>query len=510
MINPFLDDHSEKSVNAPATCLVICGATGDLTNRKLVPALCNLAEDNYLPASFVVVGAARSEQSDEDFRAALWEGVKKHSRRKISKEAWDKFSQNIFYHQLRFDTQDDYDALKVRLEKIGVEYKENFNYLYYLATAPKFFGEIAASLKRAQLVEDPKRGVRATSIIVEKPFGNDLESARILNLDLCQSFAESQIFRIDHYLGKETVQNILVFRFTNGIFEPLWNHRYIDHIQISVAESVGVESRGGYFDGTGITRDIIQNHVMQVLSLLCIEPPINLDADSIRDEKVKVLKSIKRLDPVEVKANTVRAQYTRGIVEGKEVLGYTEEPGVNPKSQTETFAALRLGIDNWRWSGVPIYLRAGKRLPKRITEITIFFQKPPEALFKGLGYKQIEQNVLAIQVQPKEGISLKISSKPPGPRMRSQPVVMEFQYGDSFGVPSPEAYERLLLDAMKGDATLFTRDDEIEEAWDILKPIFEVWEGSSDPALVRYDAGSWGPKEAADLLRRENHRWRRL
>ncbi len=510
MVNPFLGDVIEKSAYAPATCLVIFGATGDLTRRKLIPALVNLAEDKYLPSQFVVIGASRGEHTDKDFRDSLWEGIKSYSRRTISKEIWNKFSQNVFYSQLGFDVGTDYQALKNKLEEIGKERKQNFNYLYYFATAPKFFGTIARELKAANLVEDPKTGVRSTSIVVEKPFGHDLESARKLNLELRQSFSESQIFRIDHYLGKETVQNILVFRFSNGMFEPLWNHRYIDHIQISVAESVGVESRGGYFDGTGITRDIIQNHVIQVLSLLCIEPPVNLDADSIRDEKVKVLKAIRRYTAEEVKLNTVRAQYTKGILDGQDIVGYTEEQGISPKSQTETFSAIRFSIDNWRWSGVPIYVRAGKRLPKRITEITIYFQKPPEALFKGLGYKQIEQNVLAIQVQPKEGISLKISSKPPGPRMRAHPVVMEFNYGNSFGVPSPEAYERLLLDAMKGDATLFTRDDEIEEAWDILKPIFETWEGKNTPHLARYQAGSWGPKEAADLLRRENHRWRRL
>ncbi|MDZ4785946.1 MAG: glucose-6-phosphate dehydrogenase [bacterium] len=510
MPNPFLDDLTEKSGNAPSTCLVIFGATGDLTRRKLIPALCNLAQDKYLPSNFVVIGASRSPLSDEDFRASLYEGVQSFSRRQILKSDWDNFAKNVFYHQVRFDNLDDFQALKDRLSKIGKEKKENFNYLYYLATAPKFFGSIAKSLHDVGLVEEPKKGQRTTSIVVEKPFGSDLDSAIKLNAEIRKSFSENQIFRIDHYLGKETVQNILVFRFSNGIFEPLWNHRYIDHIQISVAESVGVESRGEYFDSTGITRDIIQNHVFQVLSLLCIEPPINLDANSIRDEKVKVLKSIRRYKPVEIKNNIVRAQYTHGMIDGKEVLGYTEESKVIQKSQTETFTAMRLGIDNWRWAGVPIYVRAGKRLPKRITEITIFFQKPPEALFKGLGYKQIEQNCLAIQVQPKESISLQISSKPPGPRMRSQPVVMEFHYGQSFGVPSPEAYERLLLDAMKGDATLFTRDDEIEEAWDILKPVFEVWQSESAPPLYRYEAGTWGPKEAADLLRKNNHRWRRL
>ncbi|MCB0339448.1 MAG: glucose-6-phosphate dehydrogenase, partial [Bdellovibrionales bacterium] len=342
------------------------------------------------------------------------------------------------------------------------------------------------------------------------PFGHDLESARALNIELKKNFDERQIFRIDHYLGKETVQNILVFRFSNGIFEPLWNHKYVDHIQISVCETVGVESRADYFDKSGIMRDIVQNHVLQVLSLLCIEPPIDLKADSIRDEKVKVLKSIRRLSAQDVLYKSVRGQYIRGVSEGEEVCGYLEEEGVTPGSNTETYVAFVLEIDNWRWSGVPIYVRAGKRLAKRITEITVHFKKAPDALFRGLECGSPGQNVLAIQVQPKEGISLTMSSKPPGPRMRVEPVTMEFSYGHSFGVPSPEAYERLLLDAMRADATLFTRNDEIEEAWDIVMPFLNSWQTKDSPDIYTYEAGTWGPKEAAELLRPAGHRWRRL
>jgi glucose-6-phosphate 1-dehydrogenase len=328
---------------------------------------------------------------------------------------------------------------------------------------------------------------------------------------LRQSLAEEQIYRIDHYLGKETVQNILVFRFANGIFEPLWNRKYVDHIQISVCEDIGIGNRAAYFDKNGILRDIVQNHVLQMLALLCIEPPISLsDADSIRDEKAKVLRSIKRMSPDEVRRSTVRAQYTKGVVSGENVTGYREESGVSAGSSTDTFVALQLEIDNWRWSGVPIYIRAGKRLPKRITEITIFFNKAPDSLFKGRQVGELEHNVLSIQVQPKEGMSLRISSKPPGPRMRVRPVEMDFTYDSSFGIASPEAYERLLLDVMKGDPTLFTRNDEIEESWDLLAPIFNVWDSKDAPPVFQYTAGSWGPSEADALLAKQGHKWRSL
>jgi glucose-6-phosphate 1-dehydrogenase len=323
--------------------------------------------------------------------------------------------------------------------------------------------------------------------------------------------AEEQIYRIDHYLGKETVQNILVFRFANGIFEPLWNRKYVDHIQISVCEDIGIGTRAAYFDQNGILRDIVQNHVLQMLALLCIEPPNSLsDADSIRDEKAKVLRSIKRMTPEEVRANTVRAQYTKGTVGGEPAVGYLEENGVAPDSKTDSYVALKLEIDNWRWSGVPIYIRAGKRLPKRITEITIFFNKAPDSLFKGRQVGELEHNVLSIQVQPKEGMSLRISSKPPGPRMRVRPVEMDFTYDSSFGVASPEAYERLLLDVMKGDATLFTRNDEIEESWDLLAPIFKEWENSNPPPVHEYEAGTWGPVEADQLINSTKDSWRKL
>lgn len=516
MENPFAEGEN-RVIRPPSTALVIFGATGDLTQRKLLPALYNLAHDEYLPSTFVVVGAARSKLSDEEFRKNTLESLKSFSRRPVDPQVWERFSQNIFYQSVNGDSPEDFTKLRERLGALSTHKGENLNYLYYLSVAPGHFGPIASNLKRAGLVEEVGQGSRTTSLIIEKPFGHDLDSARELNKTLRASFAERQIYRIDHYLGKETVQNILVLRFANGIFEPLWNQKYIDHIQISVCENIGVGGRAAYFDHSGISRDIVQNHLLQMLSLLCIEPPLSLsDSDSIRNEKVKVLRSMKRLAVDEVKANTVRAQYRRGFIDGKEVLGYLDEKDIPKTSQTDTFVAMKLEIDNWRWSGVPIYVRAGKRLPRRITEISIFFKKAPSSLFKGRQVSELEQNSLIIQVQPDEGISFRINSKPPGPRLRVRPVNMDFDYGDSFGVASAEAYERLILDAMKGDATLFIRDDEIEEAWDLLAPMFEAWSTTSSlsaeakPPLFEYEAGSWGPAAAAQLLRPGGHRWRRL
>jgi glucose-6-phosphate 1-dehydrogenase len=505
-------DGENRIVKPPATVLVIFGASGDLTSRKLIPGLCNLAEDHYLPDNFIVIGSSRSKLSDEEFRSKVYEGVKKYSRRPISPAVWEKFAANLFYQPCDGEKVEDVESLKGRIELLTSEYQGvRFNYVYYLAMAPQFFGPIASNLKQVGLIDEYVKGARQTSVVVEKPFGHDLESARELNRVIRQSLAEEQIFRIDHYLGKETVQNILVFRFANGIFEPLWNRKYVDHIQISVCEDIGIGNRAAYFDQNGILRDIVQNHVLQMLALLCIEPPISLsDADSIRNEKAKVLRSIKRMSPDDVRRNTVRAQYTKGTIGAESVIGYREEKGVAGDSKTDSYVALKLEIDNWRWSGVPIYIRAGKRLPKRITEITIFFNKAPDSLFKGRNVGELEHNVLSIQVQPKEGMSLRISSKPPGPRMRVRPVEMDFTYDSSFGVASPEAYERLLLDVMKGDATLFTRNDEIEESWDLLAPIFETWDGPNPPPVLEYKAGTWGPKAAEELLAVANHSWRKL
>jgi len=512
-MNNYFAEGENRVLVPPATALVIFGATGDLSHRKLIPALYNLAHDGFLPDSFIMLGVSRSKHSDEEFRAEMYEAIKSHSRRTISEDVWREFSQKLFYSPIDVSSQEDFARLKSRLEVLCSERGGAYNYLYYLSVAPKLFGTIGANLRAVGLVEEPKPDRRRTALIVEKPFGHDLVSARELNEVLRANFAEEQIFRIDHYLGKETVQNILVFRFANGIFEPLWNRNYIDHIQISMAEEIGVGSRASYFDNAGIIRDIIQNHLLQVLSLLCIEPPLSLsDPESIRDEKVKVLKCIRRMSEADVPELTVRARYEAGFINGKEVPAYLNEQGVAATSTTDTFAAMKLFIDNWRWAGVPIYLRAGKRMPKRITEITVFFKKAPESMFRGRLVQELEQNVLAIQVQPNEGISLKVCSKPPGPRLRVKPVVMDFNYGDSFGVPSADAYERLLLDAMKGEQTLFTRDDEIEQAWELLAPVLSVWQSNDQkaPPVFSYPAGSWGPEESDLLLAKEKHSWRQL
>jgi glucose-6-phosphate 1-dehydrogenase len=504
-------NNEVKITKPPATLLVIFGASGDLTSRKLIPALCNLAEDNYLPENFVVIGSSRSKLSDEEFRAKVYEGIRKYSRRPISQLVWEGFAKNLYYQPCNGEVLGDFEALKQRMETLAEGTTERFNYVYYLAMAPQFFGPIASNLKEVGLIEDVNSLTRRTSVVVEKPFGHDTQSARELNARLRKSLAEEQIFRIDHYLGKETVQNILVFRFANGIFEPLWNRKYIDHIQISVCEDIGIGNRAAYFDQNGILRDIIQNHVLQMLSLLCIEPPNSLsDANGIRDEKSKVLRSIKRMTAEEVRLNTVRAQYVEGVVAGESVCGYLNEKGVAADSKTETYVALKLEIDNWRWSGVPIYIRAGKRLAKRITEIKVYFNKAPDSLFKGRQVGDLEHNVLTIQVQPKEGMSLRISSKQPGPRFKLRPVEMDFTYDSSFGVASPEAYERLLLDVMKGDPTLFTRDDEIEESWELLAPIFDVWNSVNPPPVCTYEAGSWGPAAADELLVGTGDSWSKL
>ncbi len=502
MGNPFVEG---RVLSPPSTILVIFGASGDLTGRKLVPGCYNLFKDGYLPESFSIVGVSRTPLSDEAFREKLKDGVTKYSRSGIDEEWWKQFSSRIFYQPLDATKEADFIALRERLQRIGGDTIPN--YLYYLAVSPSLFGEIAGKLKGADLIETPG-GVRETRLIVEKPFGYDLETAQNLASSLYQSAKEEQLYRIDHYLGKETVQNILVFRFANGLFEPIWNRKYVDHIQISVAEDIGVENRGDYFDKAGIVRDFVQNHVFQMLSLLCIEPPNSLsDAEGIRNEKVKVLKSIKRLTPGLVQKHIVRAQYGKGLIKGLDVPAYRDEKGVAKDSTTETYIAMSLEIDNWRWSGVPIFLRVGKRLSKRISEISVHFKQAPLSLFRGRQVESLEQNVLRIQVQPKEGISLRVNSKPPGPRMRVEPVEMDFSYHSSFGIASPEAYERLLLDAMRGEATLFTRQDEIEEAWKILEPVFDSFE---ELPLYFYEAGSWGPKEAAELLKPYGVRWARL
>ncbi len=518
MANPFRVG-AEDALRVEPCVVVIFGATGDLTHRKLVPALYNLGVDGLLPAHFSLVSFARREFSDDAFRAALKESVSKFSRRTPLDEAvWNEFGQHSYYVSSNFDDPKGYSKLNEVLDRIDAEAGVLCNRVFYLATGPEYFETIARQLGAAGLMNEivdsaTHRKLRSARIIVEKPFGNDLTSAKELNKALLSVMAEHQIYRIDHYLGKETVQNLLVFRFANGIFEPIWNHKYISHVEISVCETLGVGNRAGYFETAGMLRDVVQNHVFQLLCLVALEPPVAFEADAVRDEKVKVLRSIRRMTPADVQSKVVRGRYQSGSISGEPVIGYLGEKGVNPESTTDTFVAMELGIDSWRWAGVPFFLRAGKRLAKRVTEISVHFKGVPHTLFRDQDVQKVTPNILSFHIQPDEGISFRISCKPPGPRVRVQSVNMDFAYGSSFGASAPEAYERLLLDGMRGDATLFTRDDEIEQAWEILDTTLRVWKGetATQPPVYGYESGSWGPDAADELLTKKiKQGWRRL
>jgi glucose-6-phosphate 1-dehydrogenase len=487
---------------------VIFGASGDLTFRKLIPALYNLAVDGDLPASTQIVGFARREKTDDSWRAELRDSTEKCSRSGINDNVWTGFSKRIFYQCSDFTNLEGYRALREKLDALDAAGGAAGNRLFYLSVSPTEYDLILRQLAESGL-NRPRAGAW-TRVIVEKPFGTDFATAESLNESIARAFAERDTFRIDHYLGKETAQNIMVLRFANQIFESQWNNRYIDHVQITSAETLGVEARGPYYESAGALRDMVQNHLLQLLCLVAMEAPTDLGADSIRDEKVKVVKSLRRLEPETIGKNVVRGQYTEGAINGKNVPAYRTEKNVNPESKTETFVALRVHVDNWRWADVPFYVRVGKRLPKSGTEISVHFKKAPLVLFNKEA-TSLDQNVLVIRIQPDEGISLRMQAKMPGTSFRIEPVKMDFHYGTSFGKASPEAYERLLLDAMSGDATLFARRDEVEEAWAFVDPIEHAWSGKDGaPELFDYPAGSWGPEEADELLAREGRAWRRL
>jgi glucose-6-phosphate 1-dehydrogenase len=505
--NPLREGLAEERVPEPAV-MVIFGASGDLTHRKLLPALYSLTRDRLLPARFAIVGFARKPFQDDAFRAAMRTACDEFARRRpVDAALWNNFAQHIFYQQGDYDDPSSYDALKARIEEIEKTLGLPGNRVFYLSTPPSSFAGAIRGLGQSGLA--PRGDVR-TRVIVEKPFGSDLETARALNRDIHETLSEKQVYRIDHYLGKETVQNLLVFRFANGIFEPVWNNRFVDHVQITGAETVGVEKRGGYFEQAGSMRDMVQNHLMQVMSLAAMEPPIAFDADAVRDEKLKVLKALRYLSPADIDLQVVRAQYAPGSMAGRDVPGYRSEPAVSATSTTETFVALKLFIDSWRWAGVPFYLRSGKRLPKRVTEIAIVFKEAPHLLFGRRG-ESIRPNVLSIRIQPDEGIALNFGSKLPGPAMEIAPVSMEFRYGSSFGVEPPEAYERLLLDCLLGDGTLFTRADEVEASWAWVSRIHKRWAeevAAGRSTLATYPAGSWGPEAADRLMAADGRAWR--
>jgi glucose-6-phosphate 1-dehydrogenase len=492
----------------PDPCvLTLFGATGDLAHRKVVPAMYHLWRNNLLPHEFVLLAVGRREYDDDAFRADIRASLDQFSRvLPLDEAAWRSFSGRIRYHRCDFSDPAGFDQLSTRLDTLDEEEGTRGNRLFYLATQPGQFAEIVGQLGRVGLDHERHDG-GWRRVVIEKPFGYDLDSAKRLNREVGKVFRESQVYRIDHYLGKETVRNLLVFRFGNGIFEPLWNRRYVDHVQITVAESIGIENRGAFYEATGAIRDVLQNHLLQLVSLVAMEPPATFEADALRDEKVKVLRAISTNpgDSDEV----VRGQYGPGWVAGTPVPGYREERDVDPQSETETFVAAKLTIDDWRWSGVPFYVRTGKHLPKRSTEIAIQFHQVPHHLFRETSVEP-EANLLAIRIQPDEGIMLRFGAKVPGLGLDIRGVTMDFTYGSAFNVDSPDAYETLILDALQGDASLFTRADEVEEAWGIVDPFIDTWASGPPPDFPNYEAGSWGPQSADDLLANDGRRWRRI
>ncbi len=486
--------------------MVIFGAAGDLTRRKLIPSLYNLAKYKLLSRDFALIGIARNPMSTDEFRAKLVQDLKEFVDGPVDADLQEWLERHVFYVTGEFADPATYEQLKDLLQRVDKDYSTHGNYFYYLATAPDFFGLIVQQLAATGLMKEENHQWRR--VIVEKPFGRDLDSARALNQELLKEVDETQVYRIDHYLGKETVQNILAFRFANGIFEPIWNRRYIDHVQISVGETVGVELRGGYYDAAGALRDMVPNHIMQLISLTAMEPPISFQADAVRDEQAKILHAIQPLSSEDVLSRSVRGQYGEGEIAGQHVSAYRSEPGVPPDSRTETFVAVKLQVDNWRWAGVPFYLRTGKRMASRSTYIVIQFRRAPFVLFRDTEVEKLMPNQLVLHIQPEEGIALRFAAKTPGPVMRLGTVDMDFEYSSYFGKQASTGYERLLHDCMVGDATLFQRADMVEAGWSVVSPMLDLWKALPPRNFPNYAAGSWGPKDADELLERDGRHWR--
>jgi glucose-6-phosphate 1-dehydrogenase len=504
-VTPVVQQPRIGRVADPCT-MVIFGAAGDLTRRKLIPALYNLAKSELLSREFAVVGVARSKMSTDDFRKKATEDIKEFATEKVDSDVWEWFVRRMYYFAGDFGDKNLYSELKDFLDNVDRDHSTHGNHLYYMATSANYFGPVIEQLAAVGLIEEKNQQWRR--VIIEKPFGHDLESARALNQQLLRVAGEKQIYRIDHYLGKETVQNILALRFANGIFEPIWNRRYIDHIQISVAETVGVEGRGSYYDQAGTLRDMVPNHIMQLISLTAMEPPVSFRADAVRDEQGKILHAIQPLSAEDVLSRTVRGQYGEGFIGGERVPAYRGEDGVPEDSKTETFVAMKLSIDNWRWADVPFYLRTGKRMPGRHTHILIQFRRAPLVLFRDTPVDALMPNQMVLHIQPEEGISLRFAAKVPGPSMRLGAVDMSFQYQDYFGSQASTGYERLLHDCMIGDATLFQRADMVEAGWCVVSPVLDVWKALPPRNFPNYPAGTWGPREADELLERDGRHWR--
>jgi glucose-6-phosphate 1-dehydrogenase len=509
MLPPNPLQESVRMERTPDSCtMVIFGASGDLTKRKLIPAIFDLDRQGSLAPGFTIVGVGRTEMNHDTFREYMHQAMKAFGQLQSSESAlWENFARRLHYLAVDSNRADEFHRLRKELAAIATERRAGENHLFYLATPPGLYSPIVRHLGVAGMnkAESPPNWVR---IVIEKPFGTDLSSARQLNAEVLAVFDEDQVYRIDHYLGKETVQNLLVFRFANGIFEPIWNRNYVDHVQITAAETVGVESRASYFEQAGTMRDMVQNHMMQLLALTAMEPPVLFDAQQVRDEKQKVFQAIRTITPEDVHRVTVRGQYGAGTIGGKAVPAYKTEPGVSPASVTETYVALKFTIDNWRWADVPFYVRSGKRLPKRVTEIAVQFKMTPHRLFTNLPEDHLSYNNIVIRIQPDEGISLKFSSKIPGSSMRLRPVTMDFRYGSSFGGHLADAYTRLILDCLFGDATLFARGDSVDVAWSLITPIHEGWKSNPESKVFDYPSGTWGPKEAEELLSVSGRRWR--